>query len=107
MRSMISMRRCGCSSFRNTASVVLMMPAPTRTTSALKTSLLSLMRFSWMASAGALEGDLGAGLEHDIETPPRLVVDQFPAMAAARRVLGQQDLARFEDEVLAATRLEV
>ena len=38
-RSIMAMRRCGCSSFRNTASVVLMMPAPTRTTSALMTSL--------------------------------------------------------------------
>src|SRR5437762_10987851 len=57
--------------------------------------------------ARALERNGRARLEHDIETPPRLVVDQLPAMAAARCILGQQDLAGLEDEVLAAARLEV
>src|SRR5919112_1462334 len=57
--------------------------------------------------AGALERNSRARFEHDIEAPPRLVVDQLPAMTAARRVLGQQDLARLQDEVLAAARLEV
>ena len=40
---MISIRSEGCSSFRKTASVMLMMPAPTRTTSTSESALLSVM----------------------------------------------------------------
>src|SRR5580693_1767980 len=107
MRSMISSLRWGCSSFRNTASVVLMMPAPTRTTSAVVTSLLSLMRFPLRGLFGALERNRHVASQHDIDAPPRLVVDQSPGMAAAGGVLGQQDVARLQHEVLAAARLEV
>src|ERR687891_96118 len=59
------------------------------------------------ALARALKRNGRARLEHDVEAAPRLVVDQFPVMAAARRVLGQQDLAGLQDEVLAAARLEI
>src|SRR5712672_2916137 len=104
---MISSLRWGCSSFRNTASFVLMMPAPTRTTSAVVTSMLSLMRFPLEGLFGALERNRHVVCQHDIDTPPGLVVDQPPSMPAARRVLGQEDVARFHREVLAAACLEV
>src|SRR5690242_16059394 len=103
---MISSRSRGCSSFRKTASVVLMMPAPTSTMSASVTASLSVMSFS-KSLGGRLEGHGGAVGQHDIEPPPRLIVDQLPGMAAARGVLGQEDVARPQHEVLAATRLEV
>src|SRR5713101_596584 len=107
MRSMISSRRWGCSSLRKTASVVLMMPAPTRTMSASVTASLSLMRFPSKALFGRFEWHGHAVSQHDIDSPPRLIVHQFPGMAAARGILGQQDLARPDREVLAAARLEV
>src|SRR5258707_12621668 len=106
MRSMISSFRCGCSSFRNTASVVLMMPAPTRTMSASVTASLSLMRFPSKALFGRFERHGHVVSQHDIDSPPRLVVDQLPGMAAARGILRQQDLAWPDREVLAAAGLE-
>src|SRR6516162_4232038 len=54
------------------------------------------------SSAPALghEGILGAGLEHDVGAPPRLIVDQTPFMALSDMVHGDQHIARSEYERL-------
>ncbi|HTB38657.1 MAG TPA: hypothetical protein VK777_16295 [Reyranella sp.] len=71
------------------------------------TSVLSLMRFPPEDLCGALEWNWHVVGQYDIDAPPGLIVDQFPRMAAARRILGQQDVARFQHEVLAAACLEI
>src|SRR6516165_11390311 len=53
-------------------------------------------------SAAALghEGILGAGLEHDVGAPPRLIVDQAPFVALADMIHSDQHIARSEYERL-------
>src|SRR5580704_12960551 len=49
----------------------------------------------------------GPRLKDDIRASPRLIVSQPPAMSAADRILGEQDVARTDEEVLPLARLEV
>ena len=54
-----------------------------------------------------MEGDRGSGREDHIGPAPRPIVDKRPAMAVARRILGKQDVAGMQPEVLALPRLEI
>src|SRR5580704_15113769 len=49
----------------------------------------------------------GPRLKDDIRASPRLIVSQPPAMSAADRILGEQDVARTDEEVLPLARLEI
>jgi hypothetical protein len=49
----------------------------------------------------------GAGLQDYICASPWLIVSQSPAMSAADRVLGVQDLAWTDDEMFPFARLEI
>jgi hypothetical protein len=49
----------------------------------------------------------GIGLEHHVNPSPGLIVDQLPAMAAAGGVLGQQDVAGLQGEVLSAAGFKI
>src|SRR3984885_11311386 len=115
----------GSSSFKKVPRVALMMPAPIRTTSGSLMNVLGMeaLLALWSGNArffhraphlasGALvlarpKRHRGARLKDDIRASPRLIVGQPPAMSAAGRVLGEQDLARTDEEVLTLARLKI
>src|SRR3984885_3152068 len=115
----------GSSSFKKVPRVALMMPAPIRTTSGSLMNVLGMeaLLALWIGNArffhraphlasGALvlarpKRHRGPRLKDDIRASPRLIVSQPPAMSAADRVLGEQDVARTDEEVLTLARLEV
>ena len=49
----------------------------------------------------------GAGCQHHVSAAPGLIVDQFPAVAATDRILGQQYIARPQREMLSASGFEI
>src|SRR5690242_10496862 len=114
------MRSDGSSSLRNTASVALMMPAPTRTTSVSAAgpwfmdvlpsgAAVEARPLGWPGRAklrGRPKRHRSAGCEHHISPPPGIAVDQLPAVAAAGSILGQQNIAGLEHEMIPAARLE-
>ena len=52
------------------------------------------------------ERDLGGGRQHDVHPPPRVGALQLPLMAGAVGVLGEQDVAGMQGELLAVARGE-
>src|SRR4029450_9736775 len=54
-----------------------------------------------------MKGNRGRGREDNVGAAPRLIVDERPAMAVARCILGKQDVARMQPEVPAFPRLEI
>jgi hypothetical protein len=49
----------------------------------------------------------GSWLKDHVGTVPRSIVGQLPTVSGADRVLGKQDVAGVEKEMLAAARLEI
>ena len=59
------------------------------------------------AGRARVEGNSGSGREDHVGPAPGLIVDERPAMAGARRILGKQDVAGSQPEVPALPRLEI
>src|SRR4051812_13644095 len=103
----------GSSSFSIVPSVALMMPAPIRTTSGVPGISVCCMCSSPIRPASLSlrrcpdERDLDPRPQDDIDPPPRLLVQQPPAMPGTGRVLGEQDVAGADGEVLALAGLEI
>src|ERR1700720_1628006 len=123
--SNIAMVSEGSSSFRNTPTVELMMPAPMRTTSGsvMKVSaigfllveffpqgLLSLWAYRsgrdplYLASA---KRHRGSWLKDHVGATPGGVVGQLPTVSGADRVLSEQNIAGVDEEVLPVPCLEI
>src|SRR5258708_7839978 len=59
------------------------------------------------AGWASLERDGDLRRQDHVGPPPGLVVDELPAKAGARRILGEQDVARSQPKMPALARLEI